>query len=70
MISFLSSNRLLALRSRENVTLMGPSSASKRVANLQRKMNLPLISEAEERTASITAVKGEGEGVRGQENNG
>ena len=70
MISFLSSNRLLALRSRENVTLMGPSSATKRVANLQRKMSLALISEAEERTASITAVKGEGDGVRGQGNNG
>lgn len=49
------------------MTLMGPSSAFKRVANLQRKMGLPLISEAEEREQPpITAVKGEGEGLEGK----
>ena len=49
------------------MTLMGPSSASKRVANLQRKMGLPQTSEAEEtEQPPITAVKGEEEGLEGK----
>lgn len=60
IISFLSSKRLSDLWGRESGVLMEPSFASKWGGKLQRKMGLLLIIEAEERTASQTAVKGEG----------
>lgn len=67
MISFLSSNRLSALWGPEAVTNRAFLSASKRVANLQRKMGLPLTSEAEEtEQPPITAVKREGEELEGK----